>query len=85
MTLSISTRGPSITRFVLLHNGNTTTKRHGEITVFNMMYERQDEGDMKRSVSLKGKLVSYLHAYCLALAYGELIGRFGAQLDTRIA
>lgn len=41
---------------------------------------------MKRSVvSLKGKLMLYLHAYCLALAYGELIGRFGAQLDTRIA
>ena len=29
--------------------------------------------------------MSYLHAYCQASAYGELTGRFGAQLDTRIA
>ena len=86
MTLSISNRDPFHTVLVLLRNGNTTTKRHGEITVFNMMYEKTGWRRYEEECGcLRGLLVLYLHAYRLALAYGELTGRFGAQLDTRIA
>ena len=86
MTLSISTRDSFRTVLVRLQNGNTTTTRPGEITVFNMMYEKTGWRRYEKECGcLRGLLMLYLHAYCLALAYGEPIGRFGAQLDTRIA
>ena len=51
-----------------------------------MMYEKTGWRRYEEECGcLRGLLMLYLHAYRLALAYGELTGRFGAQLDTRIA